>query len=169
MAMLPISEEVKAQRQAEDLKLLPASGAVEYVNSDALGLLSTVREVEFPEGSGIWYSVPRVPYYEGTQIRDLHSRIMDARKFPDQVSVGIFDKLLDQICDIAWNKLIVPKGRWMRFRKWAGLMQNPLRKNMSEAEVAALISFFLARRMTSSVSFRYPARSQETSSRRAST
>lgn len=166
MAMQPPTQEEIARRQEEDGKLIPTSGDPVYVNQEALALLSTVMDFEYPKGSGIWYSVPHVPYYEGTQIRDIHSRIMEARKFPDQVQVGIFDKMLDEVLDIAWKKLVIPQDWLTRFLKWTGLMKNPFKRHMGEGEVASLIGFFLARRMTSNVHFRYPA---QAASKEAST
>jgi hypothetical protein len=157
MALKPISPEEIERRQDElKARFMPgANASTEVINQDVLARLAQMGEFEYPQGSGKWYSVPRVPFYEGMRINDIFQRISRAKDSPQLALVGVFDVYLREVLDIAWNKLVVPKRRRTRILKRLRLIPNPFRK-ASEAEIAELIAFFLVRRMASNVKFPYP-------------
>lgn len=160
MALKPRDPSEIEQSQKELSEALSGSG-VPGINVDVIKQLGKAREFEFPAGSGRWFDVPKVPYPIGTEINDLWIRLREHGKYPEGKGVSmIYRRLLDEIVKIAWEKLIVPRSKWDRFRKRIGLIRNPL-LDMAEAEVADLIGFFLARRMASSVRFRFPATQEQ--------
>lgn len=158
MALMPLDPSVIEQRQAEMKESLSAS-AVPGVNEQSIALLANVKTFTY---GGKEYDVPRVPYPVGLKMAELFQMIRSQSKYDKTHGViEVYERPLNELCELGWTKLVVPRSRWGKFKKWMGWGKNPLR-SMSEAELADLISFFLARRMKSTVQFHSPA-TQETS------
>jgi hypothetical protein len=156
MALLPLEAEVLEQSQA-DLKKSLLGSAVPMANVGNLASLLEVTEFEWPKDSGNIYSVPRVPFPVGVQLEDLFIRINEAKNHPGALALlPVYERQLVEVVDIIWNS-IVPKSWFARLKRRIGFSKNPLRR-ASDAEVADLLGFFLARRMTSTVRFLYPTR-----------
>jgi hypothetical protein len=149
-------DDATMQGDQQDVETTVAGPTVRALNITNVAELSKASEFEWPEGSGNVYVVVRVPYAAGIQLNDLFYRIMETKKYESPVMLPILERQLAQMLRIMWS-LAQPKNRRKRLQKRLRLMKNPFFKLASEGDIASLISFFLVRRMMSSVSIRYPA------------
>jgi hypothetical protein len=168
MALKPLSA-AEIEKSQEELKkmLLPGSD-VQQANVKVVEQLAKVGRFEYPEGSGIWYSVPTIPFREGLQIKDLYLRIKLAQDGVDRgMGYLVYQDQLKELLDIAW-KLCIPERKMSRFIRWLFKRYNPFYRVASEGDIAVLISFFLVRRMMSNVRFHFPAVDQGSQDRSTS-
>lgn len=161
MSIKPIPEERLKESQAELKKKFLNDKAPQMVNTEQAKQLASARGFEAPEGSGRHYLVPRIPYPDGIQLNQWYTEIQESQKYGDNHMVFRYEKLLGSCLDMMW-RLSIPEARGERILKKLRLMRNPFRR-LSEGDTAALLGFFLVRRIMPNVKFQYPASQQNQS------
>lgn len=122
----------------------------EQRNVEPVLSLGSTRYVTFGPRT---YRVPPLPYRLGQRTLDLHIKILaDAKQVAltgDRKAMKAFYEKHGQMAKLLWSH-IRPLGMFRRVLWRLGLMRNPF-KNASEAEMKAIVDFFLEGRMKSSV------------------
>lgn len=162
MPLKPLSEEQIAGTQSDLRKQFFKEGGSPVLNEEhALALGQTTR-FEMPQGSGKFYDVPAVSYKDGLELQRCFGEIRKSQEHGAELLLSHYEFMLRRVLDIAW-RLSVPVSRVERLRKATKFIRNPFLR-CSEGDIAALMSFFLVRRMMQNVKFHYPASLAETRS-----
>lgn len=122
----------------------------EQRNVEAVLSLGATRYITYRNRT---YRIPPVPFKLGQKVLDLNIKILaDAKHVAltgQDAAAQSFYKKMDQMARVLWTH-VQPIGKFSRMLWRLGLKRNPFRQ-ASEAEMKAIIDFFLQGRMTSSV------------------